>query len=161
MTEPTETKIIKEKKPRSEAQLLILAEARKKASAVRAENKLLREQEKEMARDLKTKEKQERIAKVKAHQESKKVKKVKEEELKPETDFMSESSDEEIVVMKKPKPQPKAKKKKVRVVYESDEELEEETPVPVRQTRVVSDTPPPMSPAQILQRKLYQQMFSM
>ena len=92
MSEPTETKIIKEKKPRSEAQLLILAEARKKASSVRAENKLLRDQEKEMARDLKTKEKQERMAKVKAHQESEKAKKPPpEEELKPETDFIESS----------------------------------------------------------------------
>ena len=117
-----------------------------------------------MEKDLKDKAKEERMAKVKAHQESKKKPVV---ELQPETDFMEEeeeeSEDEEIVVRKKPKAKPKVvKKKKVRVVYESesDEELQEE---PTRKTRIVSDTPPAplMTPAQLIHQKLYKQMFSM
>ena len=162
MSEPTQAKIIKEKKPRSEEQLAVLAEARKKASSVRAENAMLRKQERDMEKDLKAKAKEERMAKVKAHQESKKKPVV---ELQPETDFMEEeeSEDEEIVVRKKPKAKPKVvKKKKVRVVYESesDEELQEE---PTRKTRIGSDTPPAplMTPAQLIHQKLYKQMFSM
>tara|TARA_R110000851_G_scaffold171804_5_gene318152 strand:+ start:1112 stop:1615 length:504 start_codon:yes stop_codon:yes gene_type:complete len=145
MSEPTEVKIVKEKKPRSEAQLAILAEARIKAGKVRAENASIRKQEKDMAKEIKEQEKADRVAKLKAHQEKKKGKSpLGKEELKPETDFVEDSSssgEEEIVVMKKPLPKPKKKKKKkVRIVYESDSSQEE---APQRTQRIVSDTPPP------------------
>ena len=146
MSEPTEAKIIKEKKPRSEAQLAILAEARIKAGKVRAENASIRKQEKDMAKELKEQEKADRVAKLKAHQDKKGKSPLKKEsypdELKPETDFVEDSSsgEEEIVIMKKPPPKKKKKKKKVRIVYESDSSQEE---APQRTQRIVSDTPPP------------------
>ena len=153
-TEPIQTPK-KTKTPRSEEQLQVLAEARKKAYAVRAENKTLRDQEKQMERDIKEQAKQERMAKVKAHQQTKK-KPVKPEVL-VEEEFESESEEEEIVVRKRSKAKPKAKKKKTRIVYEtdSDEELEEEPPTPIRRSSV----PTPLTPQQILRKKLYAQMF--
>ena len=145
----------KTKTPRSDEQLQVLAEARKKAYAVRAENKTLRDQEKQMEKDIKEQAKQERMAKVKAHQQTKK-KPVKPEVL-VEEEFESESEEEEIVVRKRPKAKPKAKKKKTRIVYETDseEELEEEPPTPIRRSSV----PTPLTPQQILRKKLYAQMF--
>lgn len=139
----------KTKAPRSEEQLQVLAEARKKAYAVRAENKALRDQEKQMEKELKQKAKDERMAKVKAFQEAKKKPKPKE----LEQEEYSEDEEEEIVVKKK------KKKKKVRVVYqsESEEELQEEAPVPIRRPSV----PTPLTPQQILHKKMYQQMFCM
>ena len=154
-TEPIQTPK-KTKTPRSEEQLQVLAEARKKAYAVRAENKTLRDQEKQMEKDIKEQAKQERMAKVKAHQQTKK-KPVKPEVL-VEEEFESESEEEEeIVVRKRSKPKPKAKKKKTRIVYEtdSDEELVEEAPTPIRRSSV----PTPLTPQQILRKKLYAQMF--
>ena len=154
----------KTKTPRSQEQLLVLAEARKKAYAVRAENAELRKQEKEMEKELKAQEKADRVAKVKAHQEAKKKPKKAppQEELKIETDFVEDSSEEEeeIIVKKRPKtPAKKPKKpKKTRVVYETDseEELQEEPPRPR-----VNSLPPAPTPQQILRRRLYSQMFSM
>ena len=152
----------KTKTPRSQEQLLVLAEARKKAYAVRAENAELRKQEKEMEKELKAQEKADRVAKVKAHQEAKKKppKAPPQEELKIETDFVEESSEEEeeIIVKKRPKaPAKKKKPKKTRVVYETDSE--EEVPEPPRPR--VNSLPPAPTPQQILRRRLYSQMFSM
>ena len=147
----------KTKTPRSQEQLQVLAAAREKAYAVRAENKALRDQEKQMEKDIKEQAKQERMAKVKAHQQTKK-KPVKPEVL-VEEEYLSESSEEEeIIVKKRPKVKAKPKKKKkVRVVYETDseEELVEEAPITIRRTSV----PTPPTPQQILRKKLYDQMF--
>ena len=140
----------KTKTPRSEEQLQVLSEARKKAYAVRAENKALRDQEKQMEKDIKEQAKQERMAKVKAHQQTKKAEVLVEEEYEDES-----SEEEEIVVKKRPKAKPKPrKKKKTRIVYEtdSDEELVEE---PTRRTPV----PTPLTPQQIFYKKMYTQMF--
>ena len=149
----------KTKTPRSQEQLLVLAEARKKAYAVRAENAELRKQEKEMEKELKAQEKADRVAKVKAHQEAKKKPQAKapQEELKIETDFVEDSSEEEEIIVKK-RPKAKKKVKKTRVVYETDseEELHEEPPRPR-----VNSLPPAPTPQQILRRRLYSQMFSM
>ena len=145
----------KTKTPRSQEQLQVLAAAREKAYAVRAENKALRDQEKQMEKDIKEQAKQERMAKVKAHQQTKK----KPVKLLVEEEYLSESSEEEeIIVKKRPKVKAKPKKKKkVRVVYETDseEELVEEAPIPIRRTSV----PTPPTPQQILRKKLYDQMF--
>jgi len=122
MTEPTEEKIVvekkvKEKKPRTEAQLAILSAARAKALEVRKANAELRQQEKEIAKAEKTKALDERRKKVADY------KKPKEPETEPEVEYHNPP-----VVKKK-------KKKKVVVVEESESSSSEEEVVVVKKKK--------------------------
>lgn len=117
MTEPTEEiiveKKVKEKKPRTEAQLAILKAAREKALEVRKANAELRSQEKEIVKAEKTKALEERKKKVADYG------KPKEPEPEPEIEYHNPP-----VVKKK-------KKKKVVVVEESESSSSEEEEVVV------------------------------
>mgnify|MGYP003646938105 CR=1 FL=1 len=155
MTEPTEEiivaeKKVKEKKPRTEAQLAILSAARAKALEVRKANAELRNQEKEIVKAEKTKALEERKKKVADYG------KPKDPEPEPEVEYHNPP-----VVKKK-------KKKKVVVVEESESSSSEEEEVvvvkkkkkKVKEVVVQEDRPPQFTKEQLHKRAIAQRNYN-
>ena len=150
MIEPAEEKKVKEKKPRTEAQLAILSAARAKALEVRKANAELRNQEKEIVKAEKTKALEERKKKVADYGKPKEP----EPEPEPEVEYHNPP-----VVKKK-------KKKKVVVVEESESSSSEEEEVVVVKKKkkkpvvVQEDRPPQFTKEQLHKRAIAQRNYN-
>lgn len=142
MTEAAEEivvdKKVKEKKPRTEAQLAILSAARAKALEVRKANADLRNQEKEIVKEQKTKAIEERKKKVADYRKPKEPeeepeveyhnppvvkKKKKKKVIVVEESDSSSSEEEEVIVVKKPKAKKKAAEPELKAPQFTQEQL--------------------------------------
>ena len=139
MTEPTEPPVnLKTKKTRTPEQLEVLAKAREKALQIRKENAKLRQAEKQIEKDKKSKELMMRKQKVEEYNNPKEISEPEPEPEPKEIKRISKEFQKKVEIKKE-------KKKKIIYVEESSESEEEEI-VYVKKSKPKAHKEQPLEP---------------